>query len=377
MMLTLSGIRIANLTGGAGNNTFTVNGWTGTATLDGNGGANTYRLNMSGVGIITLQHTGTPGNDVAVVTAGPGSDPFNISATRTTHGAETVHYTGGLKSLQVIAGAGNDIFNVTSSPDTTITVDGGPGSDRLNFDATGLNLSIGATSLTSPGRQPVFFTDVECLNVTPATPATRADSYARRLYRDVLNRIPDPDGLKFWVQQVLNGTPHETIARTFWESREHRGLQVDQFYNTVLNRAADPSGREFWQNVLLSGVGELDVEGAFLMSAEYGATHASDGAFVQGLYQSVLGRAPDNLGAAGWVTNLQRGGGRDLVSQIFLNSEESRRRIIDAVYTQYLHRHPGAAEAQTWLLALAGSRSPVNAVNIGVLASDEYFKAEC
>ena len=39
--IALSGIGTANLTGGTGNNTFTVSGWTGTGTMTGGGGSDT------------------------------------------------------------------------------------------------------------------------------------------------------------------------------------------------------------------------------------------------------------------------------------------------------------------------------------------------
>src|SRR5262249_7481837 len=45
MSLTLAGIEIANLTGGAGNNAFTFTGWSGTANVVGYGGTDSVTVN--------------------------------------------------------------------------------------------------------------------------------------------------------------------------------------------------------------------------------------------------------------------------------------------------------------------------------------------
>src|SRR5262249_35372287 len=85
---TLSGIDVANLTGGAGNNTFTVAGWTGSGTLDGQGGAGDTVV-LQGAGTFTLTNT------LLAVSGGPS---FTLA------GVEVANLTGS---------AGNDTFTVT------------------------------------------------------------------------------------------------------------------------------------------------------------------------------------------------------------------------------------------------------------------------
>ena len=48
--IDLSGIQFADLTGGSSANTFTVNNWSGNATLDGRTGNNTFNLTLTGTG---------------------------------------------------------------------------------------------------------------------------------------------------------------------------------------------------------------------------------------------------------------------------------------------------------------------------------------
>src|SRR5437016_3127058 len=66
--------------------------------------------------------------------------------------------------------------------------------------------------------------------------ALDATSFVKALYRDVLNRTPDTQGLNFWVQRLQSGSTNLQVATFFWESAEHRGLEVDQYYQTYLNR---------------------------------------------------------------------------------------------------------------------------------------------
>src|SRR5262249_35112503 len=53
--------------------------------------------------------------------------------------------------------------------------------------------------------------------------ALDATSFVTALYRDVLHRTPEAQGLSFWVQRIQSGTSNLQVATNFWESAEHRG----------------------------------------------------------------------------------------------------------------------------------------------------------
>src|SRR6185436_6696481 len=86
--LTLSSIEVANLTGGGSANSFTVSGWTGTGTLDGAGGSDTVAatndvanftltdttLDRTGTGQLTLTSI-----EVANLTGGGSANSFTVS----------------------------------------------------------------------------------------------------------------------------------------------------------------------------------------------------------------------------------------------------------------------------------------------------------
>jgi Ca2+-binding RTX toxin-like protein len=135
---TLSGIEQAALTGGAGNNSFTVNGWTGLATLTGGGGADrvlaTANANMTlsdsllsvvGGGTFTLS-----GITLARLQGGIGANRLDASAFT---GRTTL--VGGDGPDTLIGGSGNDLLAGGNGADFLDgrggfdTLDGGAGTD--------------------------------------------------------------------------------------------------------------------------------------------------------------------------------------------------------------------------------------------------------
>ena len=106
MNLSLTGFTKATLTGGAGNNTFTVGGWTGTGTLSGGTGTDTLSatrdadmtlatasLTATGFGALTLS-----GLEAAALTGGAGNNTFTVSAWT---GTGTLTGGGGTDTLVV------------------------------------------------------------------------------------------------------------------------------------------------------------------------------------------------------------------------------------------------------------------------------------
>src|SRR5262249_7548613 len=82
----LSGIELASLTGGPGDNQFNLQGWTGTATVDG--AAGTDALSVSGTG---------------------GADTPAITESQVTFGASTTTFAN-VEHVAVFGGGGDDLF---------------------------------------------------------------------------------------------------------------------------------------------------------------------------------------------------------------------------------------------------------------------------
>jgi len=187
--ITLQGINTVSLFGGAGNNTFTVNSWSGTGavTLDGKAGDDAYIINFKSSGSFTanVHDTGASGMDVMTVNGTTGADTLNLSTSAVVLGAQTVNYSG-LENLVVYTKAGNDTVNITGTSAITV-INAGGGNDTFNVlainDATTLNLGTG-TNRVNVGTLAPTVTGGTLNNIRALLTVTGASSGANTLYLD-------------------------------------------------------------------------------------------------------------------------------------------------------------------------------------------------
>jgi hypothetical protein len=158
-----------------------------------------------------------------------------------------------------------------------------------------------------------------------------------------------------------------------WDTSDSLGRRVDQLYQSILRRPADISGKAANVAKLASGASENDLALTLLTSAEYASRHASNSAFVDGLYRDVLGRSADAAGRASWVALLDQGRSRADVAKSFLTADERYLKQIDSFYSAYLGRAADTGGRNSFLNGLrSGSLNIASAVE-SLLASDEYF----
>ena len=134
------------------------------------------------------------------------ADVDGSGATATTTGALLDAPTGG---ATILGAATDDTFNVSASPTTTISVDGGGGFDRLRFDAAGRAATVGdgvIASAGNPALQPVTFVNIEAVEILNSSgvtiPGTAGD--------DTFTLIRGSGG----VQVMLNGGPAIVVGET-------------------------------------------------------------------------------------------------------------------------------------------------------------------
>lgn len=197
--------------------------------------------------------------------------------------------------------------------------------------------------------------------------------FVQELYRDVLGRAPEPEGMRAWQAFLGAGNSRTVVARAFWNSDEHRGHQIDEWYVTFLGRPADPAGRAGWVAAMQGGLDELDVISRFLTSPEYLGRKSENEAFVSDLYLDLLGREADSLGLAAWTQALKVGKGRDSVALGFLNSNEGLGHLVDTLYFQFLDRNAGQAEQDAWAALLQADRVTLGDVAVLILSSPEFY----
>ena len=89
------------------------------------------------------------------------------------------------------------------------------------------------------------------------------------LYVTALGRLPDPEGLAFWEQQLKSGKSWEEISDAVIDSPEGRKRYVRELYTFLLGREPDAAEMEAWLNVLEHGGTRAEVFRGFLESEEY------------------------------------------------------------------------------------------------------------
>jgi hypothetical protein len=202
------------------------------------------------------------------------------------------------------------------------------------------------------------------------------------LYHDVLGRAADSGGLQAFQQTLdaARNSVHVQFALAYVTSPEERSDLVAGFYTKYLGRTPSAPEVAGWVAVLQQGETPEQVIAAFISSAEYfqkqGGTNSG---FVNQIYQDLLGRAPDPS-SQGFLSLLNGGAARSLITAAFLASTEYRIDVITQVYTTYLQRQPGPSDIQAWLPLLgqgsagAGQPSPDEQFLAGVIESPEYFQ---
>ena len=85
-----------------------------------------------------------------------------------------------------------------------------------------------------------------------------------RLYNASFKRLPDPDGLRYWINNFSTGKDDErAVASSFLASAEFKqrygenvsdSTYVNTLYKNVLDREADTSGLNYWLGQLNSGI---------------------------------------------------------------------------------------------------------------------------
>jgi hypothetical protein len=94
--------------------------------------------------------------------------------------------------------------------------------------------------------------------------------------------------------------------------------------------------------------------------------------FVQGLYQSVLGRAADTAGLNNWVAQIQNGLSHVQVATDFWRSAEHRIDEVTSYYLNILNRSPDAAGLNLWVTEMMNGTLNEQGVETAFYVSGEF-----
>lgn len=111
----------------------------------------------------------------------------------------------------------------------------------------------------------------------PRDQNAKVTAFVQRLYREVLGRDGDVNGLNDWTRLLLNGeATGAELAADFIGSPEYREKEtenasfVEMLYRTMLNRSSDPEGKAHWCSQLEEGCSRYEILKGFIFSEEFG-----------------------------------------------------------------------------------------------------------
>jgi hypothetical protein len=361
----------------------------GTVSLSGNtfsvSGSHTYSREGSFTIAVTIKDSG--GSQKSA------SGNANVSDASLLATGTTIRALEGASTGSLVLATFTDAGGPEAAGSYMTTIDWGDGSPVeagvVSLSGSTLNVS-GSHTYARQGSFTVGITIADSggsqIAVNGSAVVSTANSrFVARAFQDLFARSVDASGLAFWTDQLGRNVPRSVIAAALTHSAEYYQTNVIKpAYRQFLQREADPAGLAFWTQQLQGGLTDEQMQAGFIASAEFYeiANHASqpvpvtatnDRAWVDALYEALLGRGPDQAGEDFWTSQLQGRETRLQVANGFTGSSEGISVRIQQTYERYLGRGADPAGLAFWL-----SQYQVGAVNedivIGFIGSDEYFK---
>jgi hypothetical protein len=175
-----------------------------------------------------------------------------------------------------------------------------------NPDAAGLANWVGSMQhgLTDEQLEAAFIGSPEYIQSHGGT----GEAWVVGLYRDLLGRDPDAQGLQAWLNALRGGMSPGQIALGFAASGEREGQRITADYQKYLGRDPEPNIVLQWVAAFLHGASNENVVAGFVGSPEYFQNHHSDiRDWLFSAYQDILGRAADPAGYNARLEFLRKG----------------------------------------------------------------------
>ena len=203
--------------------------------------------------------------------------------------------------------------------------------------------------------------------------ATQLAYYVDGVYTITLGRHADPDGLSYFTLQLLRGMSQQAFVSYMLTTPEHMASEINSSYLTILGRTADAGGLSYFEGLMSSGVSINTINATLLNSPEFLARFPSNQAYVQGLYQAVLGRAPTAADVTFWSGQLAAGASRMAIAEQILNSGESIADEIKLDYLNILGRNADPGSLNQWVSMIQNGQMTEPQVASILLTSPEFF----
>jgi hypothetical protein len=165
-------------------------------------------------------------------------------------------------------------------------------------------------------------------------------TFVTGLYTNLLHRDPQPAEVTAVVNAIDTGflTPQQA-ALNITTSTEFRVDLIQADYQRFFGRTASVPEVNAWVAAFQQGLNSQQLVINFLSSSEFFQAHGgTNSGWLNGVYQVVLGRAPDAGGQAYWLQALQNGMSRQAVAQGIVFNPEALARVVSAAYQDVLGR---------------------------------------
>jgi len=222
------------------------------------------------------------------------------------------------------------------------------------------------------------------LNASSSPPHVLANTrdFVMQQYRDFLNREGEIAGIDYWISQIDSGDlTRAQVVEQFFNSPEFQTAPaaIARLYFAYFGRIPDYGGLQYWIGQYQTGVNLTNISQSFAASNEFQSIYGSlsNEAYVELVYQNVLGRAPDATGRAYWLGRLSSGLSRSGLMIGFSESEEYQIRSqawvqVTMLYVGLLRRAPEQAGFDYWTTEIGKGHSVLDLIN-EFLASPEYI----
>ncbi len=280
-----------------------------------------------------------------------------------------------------------------------------PGSSSGSGSSSGGSSSGGSSSGSSSTPKPATPTVV----VTQDDPSADAiTNFVRRVYRSVLGREGEEEGVNYWINALYNyQVSGADLAMQFVTSKEYKdkGTSNDEFvemlYSAFFGRASDTDGKNYWLSQLSAGVSREEVANGFVNSKEWANTCAEYGirsggtqkptvninptedtyAFVERMYTKAFKRSSDSGGLEYWAGLLANytTTGEAVALEFFMSPEMesynlSDEEFLERLYLTFMDRESEADGRAFWLNEMKTmSRREV----VQCFAKSEEFRLKC
>ncbi len=158
--------------------------------------------------------------------------------------------------------------------------------------------------------------------VDDAAAVNEAVGLVERAYKTVLGRLPDAEGLDYWLGRMAAGMSYDDLLAFFLGSPERAekypddqtdGDFLDQLYEDAFGRAPDGDGRDYWVGRLEAGLPRIEVVKLFADSPEQRTQTEADVAFAMNIlhindHHSHLQSDSADINVGGDSTRVELGG---------------------------------------------------------------------